>query len=75
MQGNIKSQYPSLIGNSSVGPNPTGNTPDSSRGFSPETAEYLTGRNIPLDRAAKLQKLMSDGEPITVANYKGAGNA
>ena len=74
--GDIKSQYPSLIGNSTVGVNPTGDRRDPGSDFSPAVKDYLNERHIPLDKAAKIQKLFDMGEPLTIANYKGdVGNA
>lgn len=75
VRGEIKSQYPSLIGSSSIGVNASGSTPDPNRNLAPQIVEYLNERHVPLDKAARLQSLMSDGEPITLANYKAAGNA
>lgn len=74
VRGEIKSQYPSLIGNSSIGPNPSGSSADPAGNFSSDIAGYLKDRNIPLDKAARLQKLFTDGEPITIANTR-VGNA
>jgi hypothetical protein len=75
VKGELKSQYPSLIGSGSVGPNPSGQSPDPNGNFSSDIAGYLKDRHIPMDKAAKLQRLFNDGEPITLANYGGGGNA
>lgn len=77
VKGELKtSSYPTLIGSSSVGVDPTGGKiNDPNKGFNPEVANFLKDRNVPLDKAAKLQQLMSDGEPITLEKYKGAASA
>lgn len=66
--------YPSLIGTSTVAPNPDGSSNDPNKGFKPEMAQWLKDRNVPLDKAAKIQSLMSNGEQLTLTAVKG-GNA
>jgi hypothetical protein len=68
--------YPSLVGSSSFAPNSSGDVDDPNKGFSPDMAAFFKERNVPLDRAAKIQKLMEGGEQIDLKNYKGVvGNA
>jgi hypothetical protein len=67
--------YPSLIGSSTVSPNTDGSTADPNKGFDPQVAEWFKNRHVPLDKASKIQQIMGrDGDPISLANYKG-GNA
>ena len=75
VKGELKSQYPSLIGSGSVGPNPSGSTPDPSGNFSSEVAGYLKDRHIPMESAQRIQRLFDSGEPLTLANVKGHANA
>ena len=77
VKGELKTtSYPTLIGTSTSGVDVSGgDSKDPNKGFKPEVANFLKDRNVPLDAAAKLQRLMDDGEPITLANYKGSANA
>lgn len=64
--------FPSLMGASSVGVRSDGSSSDPNLGFTSDVADFYRQRNIPLEKAAKIQKLMAvDGEPITHANYFG----
>ncbi len=63
--------YPSLIGGSSFGPNPTGETKDPNMGINPEIAAWLKDRNVPIESAARLMQMQQDGSEINLANYKG----
>ena len=77
VKGELESgSYPSLMGSSSFSPN-SQNDSDPNRGFSPDMAKFFKDRNIPLDKAEKIKRLMSDnGEGINMENYKGVvGNA
>lgn len=77
VKGDLKtSSYPTLIGSSTVGVNADGGDPkDPNKGFQPEVANFLKDRGVPLENAAKLQQLMNDGEPLTLAAVKGAARA
>ena len=78
VRGELKSQsYPSLIGSSSVLPNPDGGLPDDpNKGFTSEQAAFFKEHNVPLDSAAKIDRIMRrDGNPLTLEAYKAAGNA
>jgi hypothetical protein len=77
LSGEVDSgSYPSLVGSSSFAPNVHGEHTDPNKGFSPEQAAFFKERNVPLDKAAAIQKLMSGGEQIDLKNYKGVvGNA
>jgi hypothetical protein len=72
VKGEIREgNFPSLMGTSSVGPRGTdGSNSDPDHGLNPEVAAFLRSRNVPSDKAARIQQLMHvDGEPITHANY------
>src|SRR6476660_803894 len=60
VKGELKTtSYPTLIGTSTTGVNANGDDPkDPNKGFKPEVANFLKDRNVPLDQAAKLQRLM-----------------
>src|SRR5215471_9610804 len=63
--------YPSLIGSSTIGVEQNGDTRDPNHGFDPEVAKWLKDRNIPLDKAGRIDTIMrKNGDPITMANYK-----
>jgi hypothetical protein len=63
---------PTLMGASSVGVRSDGSSSDPDHGLNPEVAAYLRGKGVPIDKAAKIHKLMHvDGEPITIENYFG----
>ena len=68
------SDYPSLIGTSTTALNTDGSSNDPNKGFKPEMAQWLKDRNVPLDKAAKIQTLMNNGEQLTLTAVKG-GNA
>jgi hypothetical protein len=73
----VSGSYPSLMGASSFAPSNGGDSSDPNKGFNPDMAKFFKERNVPLEQAAKLKKLMVDnGEPISMENYKGqVGNA
>jgi len=73
IKGEIESgSYPSLVGSSSFAPNSPGSDNDPNKGFTPDMAAFFKERNVPLEQAAKIKKLMSEnGEPISIENYKG----
>lgn len=73
VKGEIREgNFPSLMGASSVGVRSDGSSSDPNLGFTSDVADFYRQRNIPLEKAAKIQKLMAvDGEPITHANYFG----
>lgn len=63
--------YPSLLAGSAFAPSVTREA-DPNKGFDPEVSAWLKSRNVPLDSAAKIHKLMVEqGEPISLENYKG----
>lgn len=71
VKGEIREgNFPSLMGASSVGVRSDGSSSDPNLGFTSDVADFYRQRNIPLEKAAKIQKLMAvNGEPITHANY------
>jgi hypothetical protein len=76
LKGEIKeSSYPSLIGTSTAITGSSGGPDDPNRGFDPAVVEHLKKRGIPLDQAAHIRDIQRTGEPITLENYKAAGNA
>lgn len=77
MKGELESgSYPSLMGGSSFAPNATGEVNDPNKGFDPQVAEYLKGRNIPLDKAAAITEIMvKNGDPIDIQRYTEAKKA
>jgi hypothetical protein len=70
MSGKFQAEsYPSLLGTSSISPNP--NDPaDPNQGLDPEMAQFYKQRKIPLDRAKKLMDLMDKGEHIDMEHVK-----
>ena len=76
VKGELRNEnFPSLLGESSVGPRRDG-TPDPDHGLNPEVAAFLRARNVPSDKAARINQLMHvDGEPISHANYFGKAKA
>jgi hypothetical protein len=75
ISGEIKpGNYPSLLGSSAHGPRADGSNSDPNMGFSDDMASWLKGR-MPLEQARKIFDLtVRDGEPMTLANYKGKAN-
>lgn len=73
VKGELKqTSYPSLIGSSTVAPG-SSDPNDPAAGMDPQVAAWLKDRGVPLDKAARITKLMGqDGEPITLENYKRA---
>jgi hypothetical protein len=73
VKGEIRDgNMPTLMGTSSVGVRTDGSSSDPDHGLNPEVASYLRGKGVPIDKAAKIHKLMHvDGEPITIENYFG----
>ena len=66
-----RDSYPSLIGSSTVGSDPSAPEKDPNFGFDPEVASWLKNRNIPLAKAARIDQIMrKNGDPISMANYK-----
>lgn len=71
--------YPSLLGSSSVAPNDGDPATDPNKGFDPEMAKWFRDRhpedkNI-LEKMAKINQLSKDGEPMSLATYKGVARA
>jgi hypothetical protein len=64
--------FPSLLGQTSTAVRADGTTDDPDHGLNPEVAAFLRARNVPSEKAARINQLMHvDGEPITHANYFG----
>jgi hypothetical protein len=74
IKGEFKGDYPSMVGASSFSPGEP-DASDPNKGLDPDMAAYYKKRGIPLDQAAKIMKMMNDGEPVTHAALKGSGNA
>jgi hypothetical protein len=63
--------YPSLVGSSSFAPNTGASDADPNQGFSPDQVAFFKERGVPLERAAKIKKLVIDnGEHINLRDYK-----
>ena len=63
--------YPSLIGSSTIGVEPSGSEKDPNSGFDPQVAQWFKDRNVPIEKAAKIRQIMEkNGDTITLANYK-----
>jgi hypothetical protein len=76
IKGEIRgTSYPSLLGSSQAGVNHDGSRPDPNKGFDPEMADFFRERNVPIDKAATIKKLIDDGEPISLESYRKAKEA
>lgn len=65
--------FPSLIGSSTIGVNSEGKETDPNEGFTPDVADWLKGRNVPLQKARRISQIMEkNGDPLSLQNYKEA---
>lgn len=77
VSGELKTEYPQLLGTSTVGVGEGGNVKDPNMGMNPAVAKWLTDHNVPLEGAARAAHLIDKGEQVTIESYKNVqlGNA